>query len=207
MRLKQFITEGKSIDIAFIKKLKKECDEYFYASRQFNTNLPLYRGMKKKISTYEVIIPRKNRKPLSTDPVVHRLLDEEFKKQFGWRARSEGVFCTGDYPPGIYGERYYIFPIGKFDFLWSPDVKDLTVSLDHSGIFTTDYKLDPSVPMNTVNDVVFQLVSTYQDDDFLAALRSGNEIMLRCKKYYALNVKTVESSPEIYEELFEGDLP
>jgi hypothetical protein len=51
MRLKQFITEGKSIDIAFIKKLKKECKEYFYESRQYNKNLPLYRGMKNKIST------------------------------------------------------------------------------------------------------------------------------------------------------------
>jgi hypothetical protein len=207
MRLKHFITESKDIDIAFIKKLKKECKEYFYESRQFKKNLPLYRGMKKRISTYEIITPRKNRKPLSTDPVVHELLDEEFKKQFGWKPRSEGVFCIGDYPPGMYGERYYIFPIGKLDFLWSPYIKDLTVSLDHSGIFTTDYKLDPEVPLETVNDVVFQLVSTYQDDDFLAALRSVNEIMLKCKKYYALNVKVVESSAEIYEELFRGDLP
>ena len=140
MRLKHFITESKDIDIAFIKKLKKECKEYFYESRQFKKNLPLYRGMKKRISTYEIITPRKNRKPLSTDPVVHELLNKEFKKQFGWAARSEAVFCIGDYPPNIYGERYYMFPIGKFDFLWSRYVTDLAVSLDHSGIFTTSSK-------------------------------------------------------------------
>jgi hypothetical protein len=206
MRLKNFIGK-KTIDIDFIKKLKKECSEYFYESRQFKQNLPLYRGMRRKISTYEIITPRKNRKPLSTDPEVHKLLDKEFKKQFGWSARSEGVFCMGDYPPGIYGERYYIFPIGKFKFLWSEDINDLTVSLDNAGIFNSDYRLDPEVPTETVKDIIFQLVSTYQDDDFLAALRSGHEIMLKCKKYYALNIKVVDSSIEIYEELFEGDLP
>jgi len=196
MRLQQFIFESKDITIDDIKQIKKECAEYFYESRFINRNYPMYRRMKRKIRTYDIIIPRKNRKPLDTPKEIHDKFDELFKKEFGWKVRSEGVFCSGDAPSSAYGDLYYIFPIGKFKYVWSPDIRDLTVELEHFGIlYASPDGHYEKTDRKDIDEILPQLVSTYKDDDLQAALRSGNEISLKCKKYYVMNTKYIDGHP------------
>jgi hypothetical protein len=78
--------------------------------------------------TIKEIKHRWNRIPLDTPEEIHDLLNTKFVEKFGWEARN-GVFCylkdaTHNTSTG-YGVPYMIFPIGDFEYLWSPNVFDL----------------------------------------------------------------------------------
>ena len=73
---------------------------------------------------------RKDRKPTDTNRQIHDDLDAEFTKQFGYPARSNSIFCTGDEgDAGEYGTKYMIFPQGNYKTLYSEDIGDLYVYL------------------------------------------------------------------------------
>lgn len=129
MRLKKFIKNRDSKDIEssripdiiikdcklFIKELKKTRKKDF-----------LYRGTEKGIFNFKKIKSRKNREPKDMPDDLHKLFDKLFESEFGWKARSEGVFVTGN--PGIagsYGIPYIFFPIGKYKYVWSSSIEDL----------------------------------------------------------------------------------
>lgn len=54
------------------------------------------------------------------------MFDVFFKEKFGWKARSEGIFCASDIMvSNDYGIVSIFFPIGKYSYLWSPNMIDL----------------------------------------------------------------------------------
>jgi hypothetical protein len=63
---------------------------------------------------------RTDRKPKDTPLEMHQLLDKQFQKRFGIKARSNSLFCyfrnINSYlrDRSGYGVPYYIFPIGNF---------------------------------------------------------------------------------------------
>lgn len=116
--------------------IQRDCAPYLKQLR--NSNDFLWRGVKRGFSKFEAIsriIPRKNRRPSDTPIHIHDLLDGLFKDYHGWKARSEGVFCFGGYMEASnYGEPHIVFPIGKFSFLWNPDISDLYLRLKDLGM-------------------------------------------------------------------------
>ena len=137
---------------------------------------------------------------MSTDPRLSKELDKVFKNKFGWKARSEGVFSVGDKSSTfLYGRPFYFFPIGRYKYLWSTHIGDL---------FCDDYKF--SVGRDTGNMIfskdevaameglsthekegrIFERMwlKTYKNNRLGMAIRSGHEIMFKCKEYYAVNV-------------------
>ena len=119
-RLKQYIIEGKEKDI--ILKLKRDCKPFL---DQLHDRF-LYRGTGKPVIDIRKYKPRKNRRPRDISILVHTIFDKLFKEKFGWKARSEGVFTTGDQVlASRYGKDTLFFPIGQFKYLWSPKVDDL----------------------------------------------------------------------------------
>lgn len=110
---------------------------------------------------------------------VHDKLDGLFYKKFGWKVRSEGVFCTGRKSETLmYGITYIIFPKGQFKFVWSPDVLDLYtwtkghISSRKGGSKVPDFE---------------SVVDTYRDDNLSYAIKEGNEVALKCKEYYLID--------------------
>ena len=87
---------------------------------------PLYRASRNKTQTIDIISPRSNRKPLDIPLNIHNELNKSFKRVFGWNVRKEGVFCSGSIQHLThYGDIYYMFPIGKFKYVWSDEVSDI----------------------------------------------------------------------------------
>jgi len=211
MRFQRHISESNSfITVEDVKQIKNECKEFFYKSRFLKVNYKLYRRTRKNIKTLIPVIPRKNRLPLDTPKEVHNELDKLFKKEFGWKVRSEGVFCSGNPPPNTYGQLYYMFPVGNFKYIWSPEIRDLTVELNNMEIIKSygdDFYPNYLDFDDTVKEKLEMIINEYQDNDFLKALSSGKEISIKCKKYYMLKDIDVESHADIYTELFRGDLP
>ena len=183
MRLTQYLTEyvytgsvESDFDIEYIwGVLQKDCKPYI---KQLKGDL-LYRGSyKSNPAGLMKVTPRKDRKPMSINPIVQITLDKFFNKKFGWKARSTGVFCTGDFSvAGQYGNTAYSFwPIGPFKFLWHPQVPDLFEALwDIQN--TWGYWIDHP-------EILESFVKDYTNKNFQKAIKSKHEIMISCKNYY-----------------------
>jgi hypothetical protein len=181
----------------FLKELKKTQYKYM-----------LYRGYKKDVSkSVEFVKPRKNRRPKDTPLALHNLLDDLFKKKFGWKVRSEGVFVAPrNFPLSDYGRVYLFFPVGKFKYVWSPKVSDLYEELDW---ITTAYYYDSGdfeaeqAIYNWINPIedfeewrsnfdaekyflekLEKIINTYTNKDLSGALIKGrNEMAIQCEEY------------------------
>ncbi|MFW6129886.1 MAG: hypothetical protein ACOC56_01805 [Atribacterota bacterium] len=127
MRLEQYLTESKENKIEEIKSiLKKNCMGFI--NEISKGDRLLYRSVKKDIKHYRIIIPRRNRIPLDTSLTLHNMADKLFKKKFGWKVRSEGVF-TKRIEDTFYGTPYIFFPLGKYKYVWSDLVVDFSYEL------------------------------------------------------------------------------
>jgi len=194
MKFIEFINESESITDDLITKIKTECRDYYKQATVNKKTYQLYRGMKINKDWF-VKKPHKNRTPRDTPIEIHKALDEEFKKKFGWKPRSEGVFCTGDYPESYYGNVYYIFPAGKIKFVWSPTIEDITVYLSNKDILDSyDFIILPDVTKENIDETIKNMIDTYKDDDLIAAIKSHNEISIKCNKYYAININAPNTS-------------
>lgn len=179
MRLLQNLSE----DIVVIEKLTKNlltgltrnCDPY--RKKCYRDGL-LFRGVKVPVKWYKVITPRTNRRPYNTNLGVHLYLDLQFRKRFGWEARSQGVFATGSWAEtNAYGTGFIIVPFGNFKFLWNPDIRDLFTKMPDS--------MESPKEKQWIND----MLEGYKDTDFSDAMESGSEIMIKCTQYYLINPK------------------
>lgn len=95
-------------------------------ARRETANITMMSGRSNKGLSF-IDSVRLDRKPVDTPPDIHKILDDTFDKKFGFRARSNAIFVTGDYYNAEdYGDKVYmIYPIGNFKFVWSNSIVDL----------------------------------------------------------------------------------
>ena len=190
MRFKQFIVE-EEFDL---KQFQRDCAPAIAQLRPLDHNIMLFRGMHQTPRDWAVLDVRTNRRPKDTPTYIHHVLDDWFLDNFGFRARSAAVFCTGSEKQAwSYGKIYAIFPIGKFEFVWSPKIRDLLLTIDQliGEVMVTTGKKHNDV-LDVASDMLIDKVkrSDYRDDDLLAALLSYNEIMVGdFAQYYAFDTK------------------
>jgi hypothetical protein len=160
--------------IAFIKK---NCSPFLRESKR----MLVYRGVKSGGPFAFIGIPRKDRRPLDTDDDVHKGVDKAFLNIFGWRARSQAIFVTGDeYQANYYGKLYVIFPIGNFKYVYAPQVRDLY----HAQMaFSKGGYEDRPKPQKMFDSFVRR---NYRDTNLTKAIKSDVEIAISCKQYFAL---------------------
>ena len=147
----------------------------------------IYRGLKKQAEDFIKKTVRVDRKPKNTSAAVHHLIDEVFYKLFGIYGRSACVFVSGDQSEvNPYGRIHAVFPIGDFEFLWSPGVIDLFYQ--ESEIEAHIHGLSDKNALAALTDYVED--SGYRTTDLPRAIHSGHEIMIQCSEYYALPIDT-----------------
>ncbi len=188
----------------FINDIKKKCQPFI---REITKNNPkqllMYRGASTNTDMFTKS-PRTDRRPTDTPQDVHDALDNAFNDMFGWKARSTGLFCTGSrrVASGFsnWNNPHMIFPNGKYDYLWSDKLADLYDNWTQTGTERHD------------KDVAQKLVKKgkyHQNTGLIEALsiKSGSEIMVKCKNYHAIHVKyeywvvTALFDPEQYTKL------
>ncbi len=144
MRLEKFIVEeSRHTPIDFYdmdreEKIQKMASMLFRDCKPYLKDLKksgkvMYRGAYGGDMTK--IIPRKDRQPKDMDQELSDEIDDAFMSHVGWKPRSEGVFCSGDYKQAEgYGSAVFtVWPIGKYKFVWSLSIYDLYTKLDNSG--------------------------------------------------------------------------
>ena len=175
----------------FVKKVKQDCQPYLQeaGSSVFSGN-GIWRGINESDPRLRKTARLENREPAGTPLIVHKYVNEYLNKKFGHPFRN-GVFVTGERGQyGTYGVPYQIFPIGKFEYLWSDKVKDLLFTLRD---FERDNDFDSPENYSYEKELKPKLVKFtrklrgYKKTDLPAAAFSGNEIMIWCKQYYALH--------------------
>ena len=129
-----------------IAQLFKACRPYIEELRKNKATQFFYRGTD-KINNKRIIMvkPRKDRQPKDMPYEAHEYIDNYFKKKFGWKPRSEGVFTSyyrGN--AGTYGSSTMFFPIGKYEYLFSPVITDLYTRIDnnHDIVYAMTYGMD-----------------------------------------------------------------
>jgi len=123
-----------------------------------------------------------NRHPLSTPLEDHNTLNAYFTKKFGEPFRN-AMFATSavgaaeGYTSGNGNSPRAVFPIGEFTFIWSPKVKDLY----------TDILQGKKVSLEKILPTL-----GYQNTDLKEAVKSGNEVMIRCKTYCSVHMDLLQ---------------
>lgn len=228
MRHFEFITEG-APHPSFIEKWKPFLDHYELEYTQENTDLLEFLGMiKRDCQPYLNILGDKvfgmamtglyrgitgnlvgkflakkarlaDRIPRDLAIDVHEHINNWFTEAYGkpWR---NAIFCTGSIAEANeYGHLYQIFPLGDFEYLWSPDIVDLMRTVSGSGLVHVDKNImipqdhKPTDPALIDQFIEQELAGKYTSSNLLTALRGKNEIMLWCDRYYAIRTSAVFS--------------
>ena len=188
MRLKQYITEVVTTDIdEYLPILEKECAPYLKECKKAGGFL--YRAINDSFSIKKMK-PRSDRRPRDTPIELHNFMDDYFKKNFGWKARSEGVFVSSDfsYISEYASHVHMFFPIGKFKYVWSKHVSDIFIIFrEHEIIDINDNEMNGDISDH--EDTLIDVLRHYQNNNLYSAIVAGNEVMVKCKEYYLINMK------------------
>lgn len=197
---KDFLSEEEIRDIKWL--LKKDCSPFLKEAAGAGF---LVRGIRVRNSPethyiatsegdtlpYLIKDVRQDRKPMSTKEHIHLVIDEWFKRNMGFRARSSTMFVFGnnirESTVKDYGTVHLVFPVGPIKYVWSPHVRDLYVSMP----MKFDKIEDPQALEETVSAWLDKCGYKTKDLDE-AILQSKCEIMMQCSKYYAFPVKYKE---------------
>jgi hypothetical protein len=195
----------------FIETIKKDCGPYLEDSK--NSSHILARYTKNNIVGIKLIVPRTDRRPMDTPIWMHNYIDDALKKRFKWKPRSEGVFAiTNDKKYFDYKTKnlfnaysyYPIFPIGKYEYLWSPTITDLYLSSgDVFRKYDINWRQITTFPKNEDMKQEFDaIMDTYKNDNIESFLNmyEYREIMIKCKSYYMVSAETaMQIIPELYK--------
>ena len=166
MRLIHYLTEKDFDQVEIMNLIKKDCKPW---NKKSNGYLA-FRGMNGQPNFLKRKV-RTDRRPKDSSLEIHNAFDNAAKKKFGWKPRSEGIFCIGIHEVAkYYGLPYSVWPIGAFKFIWCNEIDDF---------FNTYEDADPTDMVN--------VVEMYSNKNLEKAIRSGVEIMVKCKEYYAVS--------------------
>lgn len=178
--------------------INKDCSTFLQG---IHYGQKLLRGSKRQVPLILKTKPRNDRVPRDMPEKLHKVLDMEFKKRFGVKARSEAVFCgTNANITDEYGESHYVFPIGNFKMIWSDTIDDIYIHLIDRNLIEygkwKDGKKEPNyadMDNPELKRVVLEALGTYRHivNNAEVALYGTHEVMLSCKEYYMVNEKFV----------------
>jgi hypothetical protein len=102
--------------------------------------------------------------------------DVWFEQRFGWGARSNhSLFVSGSRVQAEqFGTPVIVIPVAPARLVWSPRITDLTQYFKTLGVAS------PAIVAELLE------AGDYRDGDLEAAIASGNEIMVRCERYFWL---------------------
>lgn len=201
MKFKKYITEITDDDMAdsIAKKLKKDCMPFIKEMKANNLQGWFYRATDNYYNFIsKPIKPRKDRRPRNTVKELHNYLNMWFKKKFGWKPRSEGVFASSDRNQleFLYGEPFLFFPIGNYKYVYNPKVRDIFMYLDERWTGSSD--MDGWTPelaekmKKDIDDLMFY----YTNKNLGKAYANIVEVSFKCNSYYLVNEKFKDTLKE-----------
>ena len=182
MKLQNYIVEEEKGLAHYIPKIQAECKPFLkdiknaagtlFRDDTKNRNKPVW----KKTT-------RMDRAPLDSSLDFHKQADDLFLKKFGWKARSQGLFCWPlPFKSSFLANKWMVFPAGNYKYLWSPAISDLwgDVGMNWED---TDY---------AIFELEESYLNTYKTDKIKMSIKHENEIMIQCKYSYLVKSELME---------------
>ena len=193
MKLFKYIREEKQAHIEFVlNQLKENCAPWL---KDPQANGLLYRGTRSPIINMKVVKARlDDRMPKDMPKDIHDELNYWFRKKFGWNVRN-GVFASSNI--GIAknyhheGDPYIFMPIGKYEYVWSPEVGDLFTDYYENGTLQSQEQLE-----HDYDDGYYQNVKYYVDGQEIDFFNTGKWFDLK-KFDVSSNVSGMYEIPDI----------
>jgi hypothetical protein len=200
MKAVEFVTEGAKVNIdvdGVVSQIRRNCQPFLSQTQQ-----PIWRGMSRARNTklFDTVETSAYRAPRDTPDIINTYICSWLKKTFNIPFRKEHtLFATGSSSEaGGYGISFAVFPIGEFQYCWSPRYKDLTdefLSMQNKQFTALEIQ-------QTVNDTM--TVGDYVlNKDLDRAVSSRNEIMIYCKSYYIVDVRGLMENEGWYGSMFD----
>ena len=191
---KQFLIESKEPPISkqeldiILSSIRNNCKPYIQETSA-NPKFKLYRGIdKKETPPYMEVSPQRNRQPVDTAVWMHEAMDNWFQAKFGLRARSQTLFTTAlERQASLYGQPYVAFPVGNYQYVWSPKVMDL-------------YQSGHKLRKDDVSEFLDN--AQYTSSSLVDAINTQNEVMVKCKSCYLIRSDVVRSIENITNRTF-----
>lgn len=195
-------TEEKWILVDALNFIKKDCQQFLHKTASGGKFHAMYRGLKNSPwPKYEVQV-RRTPENESTDKEIRASIRRTFEEQFHKAFGADAIFCSGK---DVTGEKHLIFPIGKFDYLWSSKIKDLDNGLGGS---EEDGELYFDMHAAEDDKARDKLVKAFiKDNDFQhnkelkQCLDKGHEVMVECKYFYAIPAKIVDTYYDTFKSM------
>ena len=161
---------------------------------------PLLRGMPIDQQFLKKRTRLADRIPKDSPPELHKMINKYFVKAFK-RPFRNAMFCTGVLADAkTYGTAYAVYPIGKFQYLWSPSVTDLWTTYEDNLYDMTEQIIDNGFPREDAENMTPEFLNkTYKlflkefvvgefihNKGLQKAIQSGKEVMVWCEEYYAV---------------------
>lgn len=200
MRYINYLTES-TVDI---ETFRNDVSQYLNEMK----GQKLWRSTNKKINGIYKLKPRLNRTPKDTPLDVHEYFDEEFKKKFGWKARSQGVF-TSSSPEAFdtFGKYTYVFyPCNGYKYIWSSEVTDMTEYLDRMELIYAPHQkwIENSLWYDKEyrEKITKKMMNSYTDKNLTKSSWSSTEVMFYCPNgYYMVDGDFFR---EYYDDIYDG---
>lgn len=171
--------------VNFLIHMGQDCSEYLTEVGADVARMALYRGRKGKTEPVGVEqIRLQGRKPLGMEQGMKDDVNEYFTENFGEPFRDSAL-CTGSAMfAQAFGNVYTVFPVNGYKILWSPDVDDLNSAIRRLRWHSPKGSNPQIIPDLIPNKVQYRLGNIRE------AIKSDNEIMLRCEQYYTISQRT-----------------
>lgn len=190
MRFKHFLNESRSPEQFDLDLFLKDCAPFLREIRGIPAKYLPKHGTNTAPDHWDIVQQKIRRGPRDSSAEMHDAVNDIFDQKFNWHARTDAIFISGDAQRSrSYGPLCTIFPIGEYDYLWSPQVEDLYVEYT----LAKDKYLVPERDINysevrrlATQDTIEKVRHAHWhfNDALQDGLRDGFEIMLRAKKYY-----------------------
>jgi hypothetical protein len=188
MKVNEVINESEPTRIdtdGITAQIRLKCSQFL---REANT--PIYRGMSAQLnkSIFTPIQTAGFRVPRDTPNIINTYIVKWFKDNVGIPYRQANtLFATGSMKEASdYGRTFMVFPVGNFEYCWSPMYKDLTVQFEY--MQGNHYSADQV--KEEVDRMMYK--GHYEFNHGLQqAIMSRKEIMIYCKEYYILDYDAV----------------
>jgi len=187
-KINDLLIEGE-LKSPMINEIKRNCIPFIKEYRQSRSDDILYRGTQKYTPMYQRVTSRlDDRRPKDTSRGLHNELNFYFRRKFGWNVRN-GVFTSSDYKLSKeFGDYCYIFlPIGDFEFVWSPEIKDIYDLIDNGRLMS----MEDLHYMYTEEDPFIYKIDGVEvpEEDFMYILGLTRYIELEKLRYSGCNDK------------------
>jgi len=169
------------------------CTPYFQTVDRDSalTDMALYRGDRRfnweqSYDPFRIVEVSQSRKPVNTRKEVHAIIDNWCFEQFGIRFRSASLFCSNnEFTAATYGSVGIVVPVGEFNYLWSPKIDDLFISVARGDAH--DRIVAGEEPLNQIIISILEQAEYQFNTGLPAAIDCGNEIMVACKTAVIVN--------------------